>query len=380
MAEYNRHFYAAIATLIGTIIGAGVLGIPYVIAKAGFLTGLVNLIVLGIAVLLLYLFMGEIVLRTRGNHQLTGYAEIYLGKWGKRLMVFAMVFGIYGALIAYLIGEGEALGAIFSSTNHLLFSMIFLVIVAALIYKGLRAIENSELVLSTLVVLIVILISAYAIPRIDTANLTAFSFSRIFIPFGVILFALAGTIAIPEMKEELVHNKELLKKAIIIGALTPTILYIIFSFVMVGSMGLGTTEIATTGLTEILGQKMFILGNLFAVFAMATSFLTLGLALKEMYHYDFHMSKNISWLLTVIPPLILFFLLEKSFVGIIGITGGIAMGLEGTLVVLIYRKAKKIGARKPEYQLAKNSIIDYALILVFVMGIAYTLLNFLKII
>jgi amino acid permease len=194
------------------------------------------------------------------------------------------------------------------------------------------------------------------------------------------LFALAGTIAIPEMKEVLTNNRDLLKKAIIIGALTPSVLYLFFSFVIVGSMGAGTTQVATTGLAQILGQKMFVMGNLFAVLAMATSFLTLGLALKEMYHYDYHLNKNISWLLTIIPPLVLFFVLEKSFVGVIGITGGIAMGLEGVLVVLMYRQAKKIGTRKPEYQLPKNTTIDYAIILVFLMGIVYTILNFLKII
>ena len=48
-------FLEAIGTLIGTIIGAGVLGIPYVIAKAGFLTGLVDLFIIGFAVLILYL-------------------------------------------------------------------------------------------------------------------------------------------------------------------------------------------------------------------------------------------------------------------------------------------------------------------------------------
>ena len=377
---HTRHFYAAIATLVGTIIGAGVLGIPYVIAKAGFLTGLLNLVILGIAVLLLYLFLGEVVLRTRGNHQLTGYAEIYLGKMGKRLMVFSMVFGIYGALIAYLIGEGEALGAIFGSTNFLMFSMIFYAIVSFIIYKGLRAIENSELVLSSLVVLIIALISIYALPRINFANLSAFNPKAIFVPYGVILFALAGSIAIPEMKEELTHNRELLKKAIIIGALIPIVMYIFFSFVIVGANGIHTKEIATVGLAELLGQKMFIMGNLFAVLAMATSFLTLGLALKEMYHYDFHINEKVSWLLTIAPPLILFFLLEKSFVGIIGFTGGIGMGLEGILVVLMYRQAKKIGARKPEYIMRGNTLVDYGLILIFVMGILYTVLNFFKII
>lgn len=376
----NRHFYAAIATLVGTIIGAGVLGIPYSIARAGFLTGLVNLVVLGIAVLILYLFMGEVVLRTRGNHQLTGYAEMYIGKTGKKLMVFAMIFGIYGALLAYLIGEGEALAAIFGSSNFIFFSLLFFVIVSAVIYRGLDAIESSELVLSAIVMLIVIIISAYAMPRIESANLSSFRLSSIFLPFGVILFALAGTIAIPEMKEELRHSRKLLKKAIIIGALAPTILYIIFCFAVVGSMGMKTTEIATIGLAEILGQKMFILGNLFAVLAMATSFLTLGLALKEMYHYDYHFSRKVSWLLTIIPPLALFFMLNEGFVGVIGITGGIAMGLEGVLVVLIYRKAKRIGARKPEYTLPKSNAVDYALILIFVMGMVYTMLSFLKLI
>jgi amino acid permease len=375
----NKHFYAAIATLVGTIIGAGVLGIPYVISQAGFLTGLVNLVLLGIAVLLLYLFLGEVVLRTRGNHQLTGYAEIYLGKTGKRLMVFAMIFGIYGALIAYLIGEGEALSAIFGVHDPVFFSLVFFVIVSFLIYKGLRAIENSELVLSILVVAIVAIISAYAVPKVDFSALSVFNPKLIFLPYGVILFSLAGSIAIPEMKEEISKNKSLLKTAIIIGAIIPTVLYIIFSLVIVGTTGLNTTEIATVGLAELLGQKMFILGNLFAVLAMATSFLTLGLALKEMYHYDYHVKEKLAWLLTIIPPLILFFLLEKSFVGIIGLTGGIAMGLEGALIVLMFQRAKKIGGRKPEYQMAKNSILEYGLILIFAMGIIYTLLSFFKI-
>ena len=109
----QKLFWEAIATMVGTIIGAGVLGLPYVVSQAGFLTGMITILGVGLVVLLLYLYLGETVLRTKGFHQLTGYAEKYLGKWGKGLMTFAMVFGTYGALIAYLIGEGEALAAIF---------------------------------------------------------------------------------------------------------------------------------------------------------------------------------------------------------------------------------------------------------------------------
>jgi len=59
-----KHTTEAIALLVGTIIGAGIFGIPYVIAQAGFLTGLITLGVLGTAVIILYLYLGEVILRT----------------------------------------------------------------------------------------------------------------------------------------------------------------------------------------------------------------------------------------------------------------------------------------------------------------------------
>ena len=51
------------------------------------------------------------------------------------------------------------------------------------------------------------------------------------------------------------------------------------------------TEIATIGLGKVLGTYFNIFGNLFAIFAMATGFLALGVALKEMYEYDYNINK-----------------------------------------------------------------------------------------
>ena len=47
----------AVCIIIGTVIGAGVLGIPYVIAKAGFLIGLIQLVIIGLLVLFMNLFL-----------------------------------------------------------------------------------------------------------------------------------------------------------------------------------------------------------------------------------------------------------------------------------------------------------------------------------
>jgi len=51
----NSSVFRSCCILCGTVIGAGVLGIPYVIAQAGFLTGLLLIFILGIATLFINL-------------------------------------------------------------------------------------------------------------------------------------------------------------------------------------------------------------------------------------------------------------------------------------------------------------------------------------
>jgi len=364
----------AIATLIGTVIGAGILGIPFVVAQAGFFTGLVNILVIGVLILILKLYLGEVVLRTKGNHQLTGYAEKYLGKWGKRIMAFVMLFGIYGALLAYLVGEGEALSAIFGGSSFM-FSILFFIFVSVLIYIGLRLIKKSELVLTGVILFIVLLISFFSLKYVDLSNVTGFNLGKIFLPYGVVLFAFLGTAAIPEMKEILGKERKKLKKCIITGSLLIISVYLLFTFFVVAVTGVGTSEIATVGLGEIMGKRMLLFGNLFAVFAMATSFLTLGLALKEMYNYDYGLSKKTSWGLTCFVPLVLFLLGFNSFIKIIGYAGSIAGGLDGILIVLMAWKAVKMGDRKPEYRIVKGKLVGIVLMIVFVLGILYQLFN-----
>jgi len=63
----NKKFWAATFTLTGTMIGAGVLGLPYVFAQSGFVIGLFWLIILGSILIFVNLSLGEITLRTKGK-------------------------------------------------------------------------------------------------------------------------------------------------------------------------------------------------------------------------------------------------------------------------------------------------------------------------
>ena len=123
---------------------------------------------------------------------------------------------------------------------------------------------------------------------------------------------------------------------------------------------------------------MSFIANLFAVLAMATSFLALGLALKWVFQYDYKLKHNLSTFLTCSVPLILFLVLyllnRLDFIKTIGLTGAIAGGIDGLLIVLIFNKVKKLGERKPEYVIRRYKILNYILIAMFIFGIIYQFL------
>lgn len=377
----KKHLIEAISTLIGFTIGAGILGIPFVVAKAGFLTGILNILILGILILLLNLYLGEVTLRTKGIHQLTGYAKIYLGKIGNYLMIVSFIIFSHGALIAYIIKTGEFLNALLSPIfggTIILYSLIFFIFSFIIIHEGIKIVEKSEVSMVLLIFIIIILLAIFAIPNLNTNNLTNFTINNFFIPYGVVFFAFLATPAIPEMNEELKNNKKELKKAIIIGSLIPIFIYILFALIVVGITGINTTDGAILGLANVLGNKILILGSILGILTMATSFIAVAFALTEMYHFDYKLKKKVSSILACFIPLIIALAIinsniKNAFFRVLDITGSFGGSLAGILIVLIWWKAKRSGNRKPEFSIHKKDILNLIIILMLILGIIFKL-------
>ena len=198
---YDKKFWEAVFTLTGAIIGAGILGLPYVFAQSGYLIGLFWIIFLGLIVGYVFLCLGEVSLRTKKTLQLTGYVKKYLGNKAEWIMFFSVIFGVYIALLAYLIGEGQSLSVIFTSSedNALYFAFGFWIFMSLLLREGLRGLKKVESwgVIAILLILAIILV-IYT-PEIKYENLNYINVSNFFIPFGVVLFALIGFNIVPEL-------------------------------------------------------------------------------------------------------------------------------------------------------------------------------------
>ncbi len=371
--KVNWKLFSAVATMTGTIVGAGFLGIPYVVAKSGLLIGIAEIILIGVILLLIELYLGEILLRTRETHQLPGLAKIYLGKWGYRLMFFSMFFGLYSALIAYLIGEGESLSYIFTGTLNytLYFALGFWLLISIFVYHGIRALKKGESIGLIVVSGILLLVIALYSGRIQAQNLFSLDLKNALLPLGVIMFAFLGFSSLPEVLRGLRRNEKLMKKAVIIGSIIPIIIYSIFTFVVVGFSGAATPEIATFALS-----KIFVL---LPIFTMFTAFFAISLAMRDIYLFDLNYGRFKAWILSCLVSLILFLVvyLSKvaSFIQILEICGIVCGGLNGILILMMVKRARKVGKRKPEYKVKLPSWIIFVLMIVLIAGMLFQLIR-----
>ncbi len=366
----KKEFFDAVWTFVAITVGAGIFGLPYVFYKSGFLTGLVVMAIIALVITLVTLYLGEVVLRTNGKHQLSGLAEKYLGKNGKTVMFIANLLSIYGALAAYILGGGQALAAIFGGTSTI-FSILFFIVVALVIYFGINILEDFEDLFSPLKIVVALVLSFLLFNFLDFSNIDfSFSFVNIMIPYGVAIFAFTGISALPEMNMEL-KNKRYLLWAIITGMVITFVVYLLFVFGVVGSLG-SVGEIATTSLNKF-GFGVSLFANLFALLAMATAFVALGFAFKDNLTLDYKISNFPAWLSVVAIPLILSLTGFFGFVKLIELSGAIAVGIILIMILLMHSRAKKLGNRKPEYEFKDNFFIKIILFLILVIGIIYSI-------
>ncbi|MEK7503487.1 MAG: aromatic amino acid transport family protein [Patescibacteria group bacterium] len=363
----------AVSIFVGTIIGAGIFGVPYIINKSGIVPGFFYFLILGGVVLLIHLFFGEVVLRTKETCRLPGLAQKYLGAWGKILVMISVVSGLIGTLLAYLILSADFLKILFSPVSGLSsvqLAMIFWVAMSCLIFWGIKLIASIELLTNIVFFLTSAVILFFIFPQFDFKNLTAFNFPNAFLPFGIILFSLAGWSAIPEIVDFLKVTREnkKIKKTIILSTAVVVPFYLIFTLVVLGAVGGDISQNTFSSLAPLLGHKIFFLAVLAALVNLTDSILILGLHLKNTFICDLRLSNRLATAIACGAPLLLFLIGFRNFIGTLGFVGTITGVIGGVAVILIFKKAKKMGNREPEYSLKIPSLLLYFLIAILILG------------
>lgn len=394
MQPGTKKFCLALATLIGTTVGAGIFALPYVMQKSGLLPGIFYLFLLGLALCFLHLFYGEIVLRTKEKHRLPGYCQKYLGHGSKIVVSVATISGLIGSILVYIILGADFLRIIFSPflalisflplqnflANTFALGFCFWLLLSYFIFRGIKLIAPTELLINILFFFVVLVIFIFAFPNISWQNFTSVNFSHLFLPYGVVLFAFAAFAAIPEMADilETSQEREKYKRVIVWASLIVFLLYLLFSLVVIAVSGSLTSREALQGLIPFLGKKIIALTAFFGIIAVASSFLILGNYFKNILVYDYKFPAFWAAAIACGLPFGLFLLGFRNFIYAIAFVGSLIGVFEGILIILVYKQAKKLGDREPEYNMRAPSWLLYFLIAIFIVGALVQIGYFLK--
>src|SRR3989344_765640 len=343
----NKSFWLAVFSLVGTTIGAGIFSLPYVFAKAGFFVGLAEFIFLVFIVLSIQQILGEITLRTKDRKRLIGLASNYLGRRWRVLAAASVLLSGAGTLLIYMIFGGKFLSLI-TGQDVFWSSIAFFIFWFLAISARPKTFGKAEFRLSSLMIFIVILISLFNFRYINFNNFFGVDIKNMFLPYGVILFAMTGYTVIPKMEDLLGDKKYKLKKAIKYGTLIPAIVYLMFVFIILGVSGQLTSSDAVSGFSRALnsGFIMF-LGAILGLLAVTEAALSFGVYFKETLWYDLKLNKKLAWALTGFIPLSLFFLGVRNVVPVIGIVGALFFGFQAIIILMIHKKAKNSEIEPP---------------------------------
>ncbi len=335
--------WEGLAILIGTQVGAGILGLPYAASKVGMVPAL--FILLGVMLLLMSTALIILKLSAEmGGAQMSTMAYKILGNAGGWIMYLSILIMGFGAMLAYIAGMGSVFSSLLG-VNETVGAIIFWVLASAVIYLGLEASGKTELIMSFLMLVLFIGVTASLFPYANLENAMYIEPSGILSMTGVAIFALGCHTIIPDIYRGIGDYRKT-RNVVILAFLIPTIIYAIFMISFLLVFGRDTPQIATQGLEILYGRIGKIVGNIIPLLAITTSYIGIGLAQQSNSKEFLKLKKSIAWSLTTIPPLVVYLAGIKNFADVLAFAGDTGDLMAFIILPVIMLAIKKYRERR----------------------------------
>lgn len=373
----GKFFWGGVGILAATIIGSGMFALPYAASRTGLFTALFYLAVFGALFSLMHLMYADIIIRTKENHRFAGHAKLYLGDAAEWIAIIVTIIGMIFTLTVELVLSVSFIN-LFAPHLPELAKLFFMWGVGSLaIFWEINELAFSEFLMASAIIFITLVVALYGISSFNhLSSIPLVSFSYLFLPYGIVLFALDGRPAIPAVMGYFRNNGEPQTKAraaILLGTAIPAIVYAIF---VIGILSITDSPSPDTvsGLKALLPWGLTALFGVLGAVAVFSTYIVIGRDVKKSLVYDLNFSSFWAALVVVAAPLFIYLLGFQEFIKLTGIVGGIFIGLEQSLVLLMWRKASKIPSKEKILGRIPPLLVYFSL-LVFAGGIVYEILR-----
>lgn len=380
----------------GTMIGAGMLGIPLVTSASGFFPGMCATIITYLFMLATGLLFLEATLWLPDGANILSISGKFLGNKGKSIAGGFFIFLYYCLMIAYFAAGGPILQLALSGIlgielslfwSFLLFGLIFGSIVAI----GPRSIDRTNFILSIAMVSTWILLVGVGSQDVTLINLSVSKWSAMGYAFPVLFGAFGYHNVIPSLSTLMKRDVKLLRLCIIGGTLLSLFVYLVWQWLILGALPanliaetLKEGYPVTHALQRVTGLPWVVrIGNTFSFFAIVTSVLGVSFSMVDFLGDGFRIKHRqgrdriLLTLLTFVPPFIFGVINPHIFDTALGIAGGIGEAvLNGLLPIsLVWIGRYKMGLTSERGLFGGKALLSLlALFALYVMALEIGLL------
>ena len=366
----KKTVFAASCVVAGNSIGSGVMAIPYFVSKAGIAGAAIAFAAAFIASALLHMMIAEVLLTGKSENDILEAFRTYLFK-GRLKPVLTMCFfvvlviALVSNLAAYVTGTAEILEGLIPLPTAVI-KILFYVVCAAIVLMGLRTVGFSEKITVGFMCFLLLPTIVLSFLHKDgegmglKGGMDAFAAG-----FSMIMFSFSAIFAMPQIIEILDKDTVKIRKSIYMGIGINFLMSVAVAVCAVVSSK-EVTKIAIIGWADAVGGVVRILGSIFVVCAMMTSFWSIGFAASEMVRIRTKLPFFPAFCIATLPSMVITFLMNSEFTNYMKLAGGAIAVIISLMVIPTYLLCMK--GRKPQI-LTKAGASLASVVFVFAMHI-----------
>lgn len=344
--------FEASSIVAGLGVGGGIMAVPYLASLNGIIPVISIMLLAYFISVLIHLMVTEVVMRDGGENQLVEIFGKYLfrGRGGVFFTWFffvLIVINFFTLLAGYIVGSGDILVNLMGIPLWTGELMIY-IIAAGVVFFRLKALGISEKYAIIGIALLLIVLSIGSLGR-SYSTIPVFSgrVKEALALYGMLMFSFACFFSIPQAAEGLSWNKKIVPWSVAIG-IGINFIFILTLTLMAILVSKEVTEVAIIGWGKAIGTWALILGSVFVLLAILTSYWSVSYALAIVLEERLGWRYRTSWLFATLPTLLLALTGITGFLGFLRIAGGAIAVFVAILVVPTLRSSRKHGGVKEQ--------------------------------
>ncbi len=343
--ESKLTFFEATSIIVGHGVGSGILSVPFLAAHNSMREILLIIAFCYLFNVVLHLIIAELSYNNDGAQFISCLdAELFSGKIKKILTWTAFItlgISVIVNVSAFLTGAAAVFRSWFGLPDAV-GMIIFYVIGAGVVFIGMKLVGICEkLAVSSMIGVIGILLIATLMSEMSALPTSWHGITNVLALYSMVAFSLSAVMSTPQVVKGLEGDIKKIRASIATGlAINVGLILMITIMTLLGAGKNISEDGALVDLAAHLGGWVSVIGYIFTLMALATSFWANTLNLRDIVHEQTHWNIRLSWLVASLPCLVIAFFGASTFVGFTRFASIIQV-VTGVGIIVAYNLSRK---------------------------------------